>query len=130
MYMYTNVSCDHCQNFWKDIRGAVKSGKLQVRLVPSGGYIENREGGAALLSVADPAQAWDNYIGGTVTALSKTLAKPGTLENVDANTEILKNWNVEHMPFTIYRRLEDGVVMAIMGRPENTMLIMADLMKN
>lgn len=129
IYMFMNVTCDHCQNYWKDLQDQVKAGKLQVRLVPFGVQDENKITGAALLSVADPAAAWTQYINGNKSALSKDKIVDGAVAKLDANRALLAKWNVASTPFTIYRRLNDGKVMVINGRPQNAMMIMADMIK-
>ncbi len=129
IYMFMNVTCDHCQNYWKDLQDQVKTGKLQVRLVPFGVQDENKTTGAALLSVADPAAAWTQYINGNKAALSKDKIVEGAAAKLEANRALLAKWNVAATPFTIYRRLNDGKVMVINGRPQNAMMIMADMIK-
>lgn len=129
LYMFFNVNCDHCQKYWKDLQPAIKSGKLQVRLAPFGAAPENRVGGAGVLSSKTPGEAWDKYIAGDKSAIDKDKLVDGSLAAVDANTALLKKWNVQGVPFTVYRRLTDGVVTVIAGRPDNIMLILADLIK-
>lgn len=129
LYIFINTNCDHCQRLWKDLEGPLRSGQLQVRLLPFGGVEENRFSGAALLSVDDPLAAWNAYIAGDKTALSKDKIKPGMLERLDANTALFRAWKMPGPPFTVYRKPADGEVTVIAGRPENTMLVLADLMK-
>lgn len=129
LYMFTNIDCEHCQAFWQDLQGPIKAGKLQVRLVPSGALPVNRDGGAALLSANDPAAAWNAYIEGKTDVLSAKNATKEALAQIDMNTALLKDWNVPVMPFTIYRKTSDGVVTVLMGRPDNMLLVMADLMQ-
>lgn len=130
IYMFMNTGCDHCQKFWKELQPLIKGGKLQVRLLPFGVNEINRSGGAALLSVEDPAAAWQQYIDGKQEVLSKDKIKEGTLAAIDANTKLLANWKIKGTPpFTLYRSLNTGKITAILGAPENTMLMMADLLK-
>lgn len=128
VYIFMNVTCDHCQEYWKDLRPAIKAGKLQVRLIPYGSQQENAEGGAALLSVNDAA-AWDAFIGGDKTALGKDKIAAGAIQKIRENTEMLRRWKVGAVPFTIYRRLSDGQLAVINGRPGNLMMMLADLVK-
>lgn len=129
MYVFMNVNCDHCQAFLKDIDSAVTGGKIQARLVPYGSVDANRDGGAALLSVEQPETAWRAYLAGDKSALGKEKAKPEAYLKVDANTKLVKDWKLPGPPFTLYRRPADGVVTAVAGRPENTMLLMAEFLK-
>ncbi len=127
IYMFANVNCDHCQKFFGDLQGALKSGQVQLRIVPFGAVAANREGGAALLSSDNPLGAWADYAAGNKESLGKDKIKPGTLEKVDANSAIFKEWKMQGPPFTIYRKPATGVVTAIVGRPENTLLVLADM---
>src|SRR5690606_35583117 len=130
IYVFMNVSCDHCMEYWKDLEGAVNAGKLQVRLLPWGTAEENRFGGAAMMSSAKPGDAWSAYIKGDKSALSRDKIVDGALAAVAANGDFLKKWNIGANPFTMYRRPEDGKITVIMGRPQNTLLLIADLVRN
>lgn len=130
LYMFMNVTCEHCQGFWKDLQSSVEKGKLQVRLVPFGKQSANRDGGAALLSADDPASAWRDFLAGKKEALGKDRIKPEALARVDANTALADNWKLGGTPFTLYRKTADGTVLAVVGRPANVMLVLADLLKN
>lgn len=130
IYIFMNTGCVHCQTYWKDLQPLIRGGKLQARLLPFGANEVNRTGGGALLSVAQPGTAWLEYIAGKKDALSQTKVKAGMLAAVDTNTKLLAEWNVKGMPpVTLYRSLATGQITAISGRPENTMLLMADLLK-
>jgi hypothetical protein len=128
LYMFMNVSCDHCQEYWKDLALPVKAGKLQIRMIPFGATDANRDGGAALLSAEHPDAAWEAYIGGDTAVLGKNRVRDGTYFKVDANTALAKTWRLAP-PFTLYRRPADGSIQAIVGRPENTMLVEAEFLK-
>lgn len=130
IYMIINIACPHCQEYWKDLQPAVKAGKLQLRVMPFGAAKENREGGAALLSVSDPAAAWQKFIDGDASALSKDKAVIDMYGAVDENTKLLNKWKFRGAaPFTVYRKISNGEIVAIVGRPQNTMLLQADLIR-
>jgi hypothetical protein len=129
LYAFINVNCGHCQLFWKDIEGPVKEGKLQVRLVPYGETEANRDGGAALLSAEHPDEAWSAYVSGDKAALSKDKIKAEAYDKIAANTVLAKSGKFGTPPFTLYRRPGDGILTAIAGRPENTMLLLAEFLK-
>lgn len=129
LYMFINTLCAPCQQVWKDLEPVVKSGRLQVRLVPFGKQDENRKSGASLLSVDDPAAAWNALMRGDEEALSVKHIKPGAISTVDMNTTLYRKWNLRGPPFMIYRRPNDGQIMVVAGQPENMMLILADLLK-
>jgi protein-disulfide isomerase len=130
LYMFMNVNCDHCQAFWKDLQDIVKAGKLQVRLIPFGKEPMNRDGGAALLALADTApQAWQAYVDGDKNALSKDKATADSYAKLDANNAMVKQWAFKGTPFTLYRRPSDGKITAIVGKPENPLLLQAEFLK-
>lgn len=129
LYMFMNVNCDHCQGFWRDIENTVKAGKLQVRLVPYGKAPENRDGGAALLSAENPEQVWSAYLGGDKAALGADKVKGDAYAKLDANTAMANEWKLAESPFTLYRRPGDGKLTAILGRPENPLLLLAEFLK-
>jgi thiol:disulfide interchange protein DsbG len=129
LYLLINVNCVHCQEMWKSFQPAIQSGKLQVRLLPFGKIEKNLNGGAALLSVDKPGAAWQSYIDGHEDALSVGKIATGALEKMKANNAFVDKWKPKGTPFTIYRSLANGKLVAIVGKPENTMLVLADLMK-
>lgn len=130
IYVIMNVNCDHCQNYWKDLQPQIKAGRVQVRLLPFGKADANRDGGAALLSVADPGAAWLDYIGGKTELLAKDKAVIDKFGDIDANTALVNKWKLQGTPpYTVYRKRSDGKIVAIVGRPKNMMLLQADLLK-
>lgn len=129
VYMFMNITCDHCQKFWGDLREHVKSGLIQVRFIPFGQKDANRNTGAALLSVADPMAAWESYLKGDEKALSTDKITEGKMLRLDANTALFRDWKLGGPPLTVYRRPLDGKIMLLEGRPKNTMLLLADMIK-
>jgi hypothetical protein len=129
LYLFINTTCPECQKFWGELQEPVKAGRLQVRLVPFGAIAVNRESGAALLSSEDPGDDWSRFIAGDASVLSKDKVSGDALAKIDANTRLAANWKLQGPPFTLYRRPADGVVTAIVGEPDNLMLVLADLME-
>lgn len=127
LYIFMNVTCSHCQELWKDLDSFVADGKIQVRLIPYGATEQNRDAAAALLSAENPAEAWRAYIAGNKEILAKDKIKGDAYLKVDANTAIVNNWKLPGVPFTLYRRPSDGIISAVVGKPENTMLLVAEL---
>jgi thiol:disulfide interchange protein DsbG len=131
LYIFINVGCPPCQDLWKKLQPSVKSGSLQVRIIPFGEKPENRMAGAALLSADKPGDAWQEFIDGKPDALGKDKVRGDALKAIDANNELVEKTNIPApYPFTIYRKLTDGTITAIAGLPDNIMVVQADLMKN
>jgi hypothetical protein len=128
IYVFVNMDCEHCKAYWKDLQKPIASGRLQVRVVPYGRNPLNHLAGAAFLSVDDPNAAWLAFIGGDRAALGKDKIKGDAEKKVDANTDLYFEWKLGVPPLTMYRRPSDGQIIAIPGRPENTMLVLAELM--
>lgn len=127
-YMFMNVGCDHCQAFFRDMKPAIDAGRIQLRLLPFGNVPANRDGGAALLSVDNPQAAWEAFMEGDTAALGADKIKDGALEMVAENTKLVATHKMQGPPFTLYRRPQDAQITAVVGRPKNPMLFMADLM--
>ena len=124
-----NPGCIHCKNYWNDIKKAVDEGNLQVRLIPFGKVDINRHAGAALLSVVDPKTAWDSYVKGNVKALDKSFAKKSAYKKIKQNTALFAKWGLPMPPFTVYRSPENGKIKVISGKPENTLLLLAEFLQ-
>jgi hypothetical protein len=130
LYMVFNPTCPDCQDLWKKLAPSVKEGKLQVRLVPFGSDPVNVGPGGALMSVDNPMQAWQDFVAGNKEALGKDKIKPEGAKKFEENTKLCKVWVQVKMPFVLYRKLSDGALNAIVGEPDNVMLVEADLMKS
>ncbi|MBI1215051.1 MAG: hypothetical protein GC185_04430 [Alphaproteobacteria bacterium] len=129
LYMIVNVNCDHCQELWKSLAPDEEKGNLQLRILPFGKSEANLNGGAALLSVDDPGKAWEAYMKGDKDALGVKKIETGALEKMKANNAFMAKWKPRGSPFVIYRRLADGKLTVIVGKPENPLLVMSELMK-
>ncbi|MCK5556657.1 MAG: hypothetical protein KAI76_10500 [Alphaproteobacteria bacterium] len=129
LYIFINANCGDCHKYWNDLEDSIKEGKLQVRLVPFGEQLGNRNGGAALLSVENSEEAWRSYIDGNTAALSKDKIKDGAYQKIKENNMLAKNWKEGAAPFTLYRRPGDGILTAIVGRPDNTLLLLTEFLK-
>lgn len=129
VYMFVNVNCDHCQSMFRTLKGSVDKGLLQLRIVPLGQQDENLNGGAALLSSDDPAGAWQKYMDGQKGELHKTKIKGDALEKMAANNKMARKFSVPAPPFIIYRKVSDGSLMVTVGKIDNPMQMMSDLMR-
>lgn len=130
IYMFINVNCEHCQSLYRTLKGSLDKGLIQLRLLPAGEQDDNRDGGAAMLSVDDPGAAWQDYMDGKKGGLHKSLIKGDALDKVKANGKLAREWKLPQYPFIVYRKVSDGTLMTVVGQPENPMLLLMDLMKN
>lgn len=129
MYVMINTTCPHCHEYWEKLQDPIKNGELQVRLVPFGNVKQNRDTGAALLSVDNPAQAWSDFINGDKEALGADKIADGAYDKMDANTQLWADWKLPQAPFTVYRKPDGGDLMVIAGVPENMMRLRSDFLK-
>ncbi len=129
LYVFMNANCDHCRDYWADLSDQVAAGRFQVRLIPFGDADANRTAGAALLSATDPMAAWKAWAAGDQGALGADKIKDGAAARLEANTALVKKWRLPTPPFTLYRRPADGKIVALVGRPENKMLLPSEFMQ-
>ncbi len=129
IYMYMNPNCIHCKDFWNDIKQAVNNNQLQIRMIPFGKVDINKHAGAALLSVLNPTKAWGDFVGGNKKALDKSLAKKESYKKIKENTKLFAKWKLPSSPFIVYMSPSSGKVTVIAGRPENTLLLLAEFVQ-
>jgi hypothetical protein len=130
IYVFINPTCIHCLEYWKkSLERQVTSGVLQIRFIPFGSSKENRRTSAVLLSADNPEQLWLSYVGGNADALSLDIISDAGYEKTDQNTDMWKNHELPSPPFTLYRAPADGKIKAVIGVPENNLLMMADFIK-
>lgn len=129
IYMLVNINCEHCQTLWRTFKGSVEKGQLQVRIVPVGTEEGNLNAGAAMFSVENPAQAWQEFMDGKKGSLDRTLIKGNALERMAKNNKMVKAWKPPQIPMTVYRKVTDGTVMVVPGQPANPMSIIMDINK-
>lgn len=129
MYVFINMTCEHCLTHWKLLKKYVDDGTLALRLVPFGAVDQNRKLGAALLASPQPDKLWRDFASGNVAALTVDGATDETLKKMDRNTALFGEFHLRSgPPFSIYRAPADGKIKAVMGRPENIMMLIADFM--
>lgn len=129
MYVFFNVTCDHCVNYWKSLKKYVDDGTLGLRMVPFGTSPRNKTLGAALLAASDPEEAWRGFVGGNAAALDEKAASAEMLRKIESNTALFGEFSLKSgPPFSLYRSPVDGKIKAIMGKPDNIMMLIADFM--
>lgn len=130
IYVFMNPSCVHCLDYWKDLQPYIKSGTIQVRVLPFGSTADNRVPSAALLSSSDPAAAWQAYVDGDKNILGADKVTENTAYNKsDSNTAIWTEWRLPATPFTVYRAPESGKIKVLSGRPDNLLLLLSDFIR-
>lgn len=126
IYVFVDPTCEHCFNYWKELKPHADSGALQLRLIPIGWDRAGRNAAAALLSAEDPVKLWSDLAAGNKDALKGAKTDEAALSKVKANTDILVERRLRITPLTVYRNSEGRVVL-IVDKPENLMLVVSDL---
>lgn len=129
LLMVVSPNCYHCKKTWDGLRQAVKSGKLQVRLIP---IARNPKGdeiriAAQLLRSKDPLSAWEAYVAGNKSALKGEPDKEA-YRAIVANRVMTDRWNIMGTPYLVYRG-QDKAIKIVQGRPERMAAVLADLVR-
>ncbi len=127
LYMVAVPSCPNCKSTWKELRDAVKGGKIQVRLIPTYNSAGDREvkQAAQLLKAANPLELWDRFVMGEAEALAGE-PDEASMRAVTANLDLVSKWNIQGYPYLAYRGV-DGRVKIVQGKPERMAAVLQDL---
>ncbi len=119
--------CPNCKKTWLELRESVKSGQVQVRLIPVYNSVGGEEANQAahLLVTKDPFAAWDKFSGGDEKALD---GPPDEIaaRAVMANLNLVSKWNIKGYPYIVYKG-KDGRIKIVQGRPERMAAVLVDL---
>lgn len=126
LYMVVDPECGYCKSAWQDLRAALKSGQVQIRLVPVGLLTEESPRLAGrLLEVTAPEDAWDQLAQGDATSLSgepKAESAAALLEN----RKLMAQWNMRVTPFLVYKSAT-GSVRVVSGEPRSAQDVLREL---
>jgi hypothetical protein len=129
IFIVITPSCPYCKATWRELRDAVMSNKVQVRLVPIANApgSEDMRVAAQLLKASNPLEAWDKYVNGDKNALAGE-ADNIRLQAVSMNNLLIDKWNIQSTPYLVYRA-KDGRVKIVQGKPERMPAVLSDLLK-
>jgi len=128
LVMVVDPNCPHCHKTWGELREAVFSNRLQVRLVPIGNITpDSTRAAAQLLAAADPLSAWDKYVAGDRKQLDG-LPEPVRVRSINENRDLIEKWNIAATPYLVYRG-KDGRIKIVQGRPERMAAVLTDLLR-
>lgn len=128
IYVIVDPNCPYCKSYWRDLAGdALAAGRLQVRLVPVAVLGEDSADKAArLLSDDDPHGAWEALVAGDSSALDQP-ASAHAMAAIEANRSLMRRWNLEGVPFSIYRGHAGGDVKLLQGAPESSLQVVNEI---
>lgn len=130
LYMLVDAKCTGCDTIWKDLKEPVKAGQIQVHLIPATVGAASKEDirtMAMLLQVKNPFDVWEKYIGGDAKALDGT---PEALQvrAVGANRAMMDRWQIQAVPYLVYRAAKDREVKIVQGKPNRMASIIAGVL--
>ena len=124
-YSFIDPQCPHCHAFINDLRDAIlKTGQIQLRMIPVGFKEETRAQAAFLMATPNPQTRWFRHMEGDETALP---AKSEiNQQGVQRNLAVMQSWDFNATPMVIYRA-KDGSVKIVQGRPKDLPALLDDL---
>jgi len=123
--MVIGPSCPHCKKTWKEIRGAVRDGLIQVRLIPLMNTSGDLKTSALLLKAENPLEAWDRYVEGDLFAFEGE-ADGEQAKAVMLNNVLMEKWNIKATPCIVYRD-KNNRIKIVKGEPRDVREIFDDL---
>ncbi len=130
LYMLVDTKCTGCSDIWKDLKDPVQEGKIQVHLIPATVGVASKEDVrvmAMLLQVKNPFDVWEKYIGGDAAALGGT--PDGVhVRAVGANRAMMDRWQIQAVPYLVYRAAKDHEIKIVQGKPNRMASILAGLL--
>jgi hypothetical protein len=124
-YAFIDPNCPHCQAFLKAIEPRVAAGEVAVRIIPVGFDTLSLRQSALMLSGGNGVERLIKYIKGDTASL--TPSESLDTKAVDANTQILSQWNLPITPLIIYRAGKTQEVKLVRGQPADLGAAIADL---
>ncbi|MGE0109933.1 MAG: hypothetical protein AB7S81_09295, partial [Bdellovibrionales bacterium] len=114
LLMVVSPNCYFCKKTWEELKGAVKEGKIHMRLIP---IARNPEGGeirvaAKLLRSENPFQDWDAYVSGDHKVLAGEPDKMA-YRAIEANRTVIDRWNILGTPYLVYRAQKDKKIKIV-----------------
>lgn len=125
-YALIDPNCTHCQDFLKQIEPLVEQKIISVYIYPVGFDDQSKIQAAFALAASDGAKRLLDYAKGKTDALPA----PENLDvaGVNANVQILSDWDLMATPIILYQAGKTGEVKLIRGRPSNLDATMMDLL--
>jgi hypothetical protein len=129
IYIVLAPKCPNCKSTWKELRPAVREGKVQVRLIPVYNSIgeEEKKMAARLLGAKDPMTTWDRFVDGDPSSLAGEPDSTAVRAVMD-NLGLVAKWNIQGYPYLVYKAV-DGRIKVVQGRPERIAAILTEIAK-
>ncbi|AOA58682.1 thiol:disulfide interchange protein DsbG [Acinetobacter larvae] len=121
VYVFTDVNCPYCYQFWQQARPWVDAGKVQLRHIMVGVIRDTSRGQAAtLLSHKDPAALFKQYNQSAMKKNIATMAKiPAKIEQqLDANEALMQKYGFYATPAMLWKNAQ-GQLESMDGLPQN-----------
>ncbi len=126
VYAFVDPKCQHCKKYWNAMASPyVSEGLVRLRLIPTRVIdIESENIGAAILAADDPQQAWLDQVDALFEAPQNI--SPLQRQRIVDNSQLMSNWQIVSVPFSIYQDAEGGVKM-LRGKLDNMQILLNDL---
>lgn len=117
MYAFFDPDCPHCKQFLKSIDETfIKSGKVQLRMIPIGIISpESKARAAYLLAQANPGDLLMKHVRGEQEL---PVQKNITLDGQQLNLDLFRLWRMDGTPLFVFKD-KNGTVMMVRGEPNN-----------
>ena len=128
VYAFIDPTCPHCHDFVAELRANfIDQGQIELRIMPVSRFTNdpaNLQKAAFLLASPQPQQDFYNHMDGQNSALPDD----GELNTqaVQQNMAIMQKWQLDAIPFIIYRS-KSGQVKIIRGKVKDPSLLISDL---
>ncbi len=124
VYSFVDPQCPHCHTMMRDMRPLIKTGKVQIRLIPVGFKEETRAQAAYLLAAPSPETVWWKHLDGDASALPAKMEI--NQQGVQRNLSIMQSWKLSVTPLMVYRG-KDGSVKIVRGKPKDVDTLIGDI---
>jgi thiol:disulfide interchange protein DsbG len=127
LMMVMDVNCPFCHRTFKALQPLVDAGKLRLTLVPIQALGPKSAAMAAIwLALKDPYDAFKKQADGDAAALTTGTPDPKLAAAVYANTQLIRKWGIDQIPYLFYRG-KNGKIRMIIGEPKDVQTVMDDI---
>lgn len=114
LYLIADSRCPYCKKYWNELAPYVDKGQLQVRVILVGILGDQSvKLGSQIISEIDKQGAWIKTANGTYPYDQSKIDEKG-MDVILENTLMMKEWEMESVPFSIYKD-KFGKVMMLRG---------------
>lgn len=126
LYIFVDPACPYCKAYYRDLQKHIDAGEVRVKLLPVGMVTEQSADLASLLMAsASPTGTWNEIAHDNYAAL-RGVPTEAQKRPIADNTDLLLRHNITSVPFSVYRGLDDRV-MVVAGQPPDLTSVLSNL---